>query len=120
MHNPELTDEENRAIYGRCNNPRGHGHNYVLEVTVAGEPDPRTGMIINLTELEEIVNKNLVDQVDHRHLNHDVPFLGGVIPAAENLVRVFWNVLADHLPRGMLHELKLYESEKNWVSYRGE
>src|SRR5919109_1337288 len=81
-----LTEAENYATYDKCANPHGHGHNYVLEVTVRGEPDPRTGMVLNLSDLKRIMNERVVDGVDHKHLNYDVPWLEGVIPTTEMLV----------------------------------
>lgn len=120
LHNPELSASENRKTFGICNNPNGHGHNYLLEVTVVGEPDPKTGMVINLTSLKKIVDREIVKRVDHKNLNLDVPFLKGVIPTAENLAVRFWEVLFPRIKSGRLDEIKLYESPKNFVIYRGE
>lgn len=120
LNNPALSDSENRRIFGICNNPNGHGHNYVLEVTVAGETDPKTGMVINLTNLKALLDKEIVKKVDHKNLNFDALFLKGVIPTAENLAIKFWEVLAPKIKQGRLYEVKLYESEKNFVVYRGE
>ncbi len=89
-HNPQLSPEENRRIFGKCNNPHGHGHNYTLEVTVAGEPDPVTGMVLDLKELKEILEREVMQRMDHRHLNHEVPELAGQIPTCENIARVIW------------------------------
>ena len=116
----QLSDEENLALYEKCANPNGHGHNYVLEVTVRGIPHPQTGMVLNLTELKEIINKQVVDWVDHKHLNHDVPWLEGCIPTTEVLVVKFWERLERAFPRGLLYEVKLFETENNSASYRGE
>lgn len=115
-----LTEEENFAIYDKCANPNGHGHNYVLEVTVRGMPDPRTGMILNLTELKQAVNEHVIEWVDHKHLNYDVPWLEGCIPTTEVLVVKFWERLVDVFPEGMLYEVKLHETENNTASYRGD
>jgi 6-pyruvoyltetrahydropterin/6-carboxytetrahydropterin synthase len=115
-----LSDEENLALYEKCANPNGHGHNYVLEVTVRGIPHPQTGMVLNLTELKDIINKQVVDWVDHKHLNHDVPWLEGSIPTTEVLVVKFWERLERAFPRGLLYEVKLFETENNSASYRGE
>ena len=79
-HNPNFSAEENRRIFGKCNNPHGHGHNYTLEVTVAGEPDPVTGMVLDLKELKEILEREVMQRMDHRHLNYEVPELSGQIP----------------------------------------
>jgi len=119
LHNPDLSDEENLRVYGRCNNPHGHGHNYYLEVTVEGEPDPQTGMIMNLSDLDAIVDREIITKVDHRHFNHDVPFTRDIIPTVENLAIVFWNVLEKPIPGGMLKTIRLWESENNSASYSG-
>ncbi|MBN2330066.1 MAG: 6-carboxytetrahydropterin synthase [Candidatus Omnitrophica bacterium] len=119
LHSPHLSDEENRRIYGACNNPYGHGHNYYMEVTVEGDPDPSTGMIINLTELDDIIDNELVKRVDHHHFNYDVPFTKDVIPTVENLVVAFWSVLAPRLTRVRLKRIRLWESENNSAAYSG-
>jgi 6-pyruvoyltetrahydropterin/6-carboxytetrahydropterin synthase len=116
----QLTEAENYAIYEKCANPNGHGHNYVLEVTIRGIPDPRTGMVLNLTDLKHTMNEQVVKFVDHKHLNYDVPWLEGSIPTTEVLVVKFWERLAEALPTGMLYEVKLHETENNLASYRGE
>jgi len=115
-----LSEAENIALYGKCANPNGHGHNYALEVTVRGTPDPHTGMVLNLAELKRAVNEEVIDWVDHKHLNHDVPWLEGSIPTTEVLTIKFWERLEPALPRGLLYEVKLYETENNIASYRGE
>ena len=116
----QLTEAENYAMYEKCANPHGHGHNYVLEVTVQGIPDPRTGIVLNLTDLKHAINEQVVKWVDHKHLNYDVSWLQGFIPTTEILVIKFWERLADSLPAGTLYEVKLYETENNVASYRGE
>lgn len=116
----QLTEAENYAIYEKCANPNGHGHNYVLEVTIRGTPNPQTGMVLNLTELKDAMNEQLVKWVDHKHLNYDIPWLEGCIPTTEVLVVKFWERLENALPRGMLYEVKLFETENNVASYRGE
>jgi 6-pyruvoyltetrahydropterin/6-carboxytetrahydropterin synthase len=116
----QLTEAENYAVYEKCANPNGHGHNYMLEVTVRGTPDPQTGMVLNLTQLKDAMHEQIVDWVDHKHLNYDVPWLEGSIPTTEVLVVKFWDRLAEMLPRGLLYEVKLYETENNIASYRGE
>ena len=116
----QLTEAENHAIYEKCANPNGHGHNYVLEVTVQGIPDPRTGIVMNLIDLKQVMNEQVVKWVDHKHLNYDVPWLEDCIPTTEVLVIKFWERLADALPVGMLYEVKLHETENNVASYRGE
>ncbi len=119
LFNPRFTDQRNRETYGLCNNPNGHGHNYVLDVTIAGEPDPETGMIIDLKILKEILDQVLIRRVDHKNLNLDVDFLAGVIPTVENVLIRFWEELAGKIPGCALHELILYESKTNFASYRG-
>jgi 6-pyruvoyltetrahydropterin/6-carboxytetrahydropterin synthase len=115
-----LSESENYAIYDKCANSHGHGHNYILEVTVRGEPDPRTGMVLNLTDMKRIIHEQVVNWVDHKHLNHDVPWLEGVIPTAEMLAIKFWERLERGFPRGLLYEVKLHETENNSATYRGE
>jgi 6-pyruvoyltetrahydropterin/6-carboxytetrahydropterin synthase len=115
-----LSDQENIAVYEKCANPRGHGHNYVLEVTVRGTPDPKTGMVLNLTRLKQIINECVIDAVDHKNLNYDVFWLEGCIPTTEVLVMKFWQQLEPAFPPGMLYEVKLIETENNWARYRGE
>lgn len=117
LHNPELGAEENCRIYGRCNNPHGHGHNYYLEVTIVGEPDPRTGMIMNLSDLDAIIEREVITQVDHHHFNHDVAFTNGIIPTVENLVVAIWKILEEKIPGNMLKTIRLWESENNSASY---
>ena len=116
----QLTEAENYAIYEKCANPNGHGHNYVLEVTVRGTSNAQTGMVLNLTELKDATNEQVVKWVDHKHLNYDVPWLEGSIPTTEVLVVKFWERLVSAFPKGMLYEVKLYETENNVASYRGE
>ncbi len=120
LFNPELSDEENMRIYDKCNNINGHGHNYTLEVTVAGVPDIRTGYLLDLKQLKHIINEEIIDKVDHTNLNFDVPFLEGIIPTVENLAVVFWDILKDKLPNGDLFEIKLSETDSSWVRYRGQ
>ncbi len=115
-----LTEEENLALYDKCANPNGHGHNYILEVTVCGTPDERTGMVLNLTQLKDAMHEQVVQWVDHKHLNYDVPWLEGRIPTAEVLAITFWERLEAVLPKGLLYEVKVYETENNIASYRGD
>ena len=109
-HNPNLSAEENSLIFGKCNNPHGHGHNYTLEVTVAGEPDPVTGMVLDLKKLKEILEREVMKRMDHRHLNYEVPELAGQIPTCENIARVIWQLLEPRITQGKLHRIRLYES----------
>ncbi|TAK56914.1 MAG: 6-carboxytetrahydropterin synthase [Bacteroidetes bacterium] len=119
LYNPKFSDGQNLRIYGKCAYPNGHGHNYELDVTVAGEVDPETGMILDLKELSDIIKKEITDKVDHKHLNMDIDFLRDVIPTAENLAIVFWNILAPKIPKGKLYSLRVYETPTNYAEYRG-
>jgi 6-pyruvoyltetrahydropterin/6-carboxytetrahydropterin synthase len=120
LHNPNRDAEWNRAMYDKCDNPKGHGHNYALEVSVKGRIDPETGMVIDLKRLKDIMRDRVIDRVDHTNLNEDVDFLRGTIPTAENLARAFWQQLAPAIPNGELYELTLQETERNSVRYHGE
>lgn len=120
LHNPELTDEENCEIFGKCNNANGHGHNYTLEVTVAGEIDTKTGYLIDLKILKDIIREHATEKVDHKHLNSDVDFMQGVIPTAENIAIGIWKQLEDKIPNGRLYSVKIYETENNYAEYKGE
>ncbi len=120
LFNPNFPDEKNDRIFDKCNNPNGHGHNYVLEVTVRGIPDPETGYVIDLKELASIMEREILDHVDHRHLNMDVDFLRGIIPTAENLAVVFWRRLEPNITSGELHSVRVFESDNNFVEYLGE
>jgi 6-pyruvoyltetrahydropterin/6-carboxytetrahydropterin synthase len=120
LHNPAKSLAWNRRQYGPCTNPHGHGHNYVLEVTVRGRPDPETGYVIDLAELKRILRRVIVAKCDHRNLNTEVAFLRGTIPSAENLVIAFWREIAPHLPRAAaLHRVRLYETPRNFADYYG-
>jgi 6-pyruvoyltetrahydropterin/6-carboxytetrahydropterin synthase len=109
-HNPALSAEENRRIFGKCNNPHGHGHNYTLEVTVEGEPDPVSGMVLDLKELKAILEREITERMDHRFLNYEVEELKGQIPTCENIARVIWKLLEPKITQGRLHKVRLYES----------
>jgi 6-pyruvoyltetrahydropterin/6-carboxytetrahydropterin synthase len=113
LRRPEWDDRRNKEVFGQC--AGDHGHNYVLEVSVSGEPDPATGMVVNLKDLDRAVKQAVVRHVDHRHLNRDVPFLEGVVPTAENLALVFWRQLDGQMGSGQLQRLRLVESENNSV-----
>ena len=120
LYNPAYSDEKNLEIFGKCSNPNWHGHNYVLEVTVAGEPDPETGFVIDLKVLKNIINENILAKVDHKNLNTETDFMKDIIPSAENIAKGIFNELKDKLPSGRLHSVVLFETEKNIVEYRGE
>ncbi len=114
-HNPNFSAEENRRVFGKCNNPHGHGHNYVLEVTIAGEPDPTTGMVLDLKELKDILETEVMERMDHRHLNYEVPELAGQIPTCENIAAAIWKLLEPKIKSGRLDRVRLYESPELFV-----
>ncbi len=120
LHNPARSEAWNQQTFGKCNSPNWHGHNYHLEVTVAGEPDPDTGYVIDLAVLKRIVEERVIDKVDHKNLNLDVDFLQGVMPSTENFVVAIWRELEDALPAGHLHCIRLQETDNNAAEYRGE
>jgi 6-pyruvoyltetrahydropterin/6-carboxytetrahydropterin synthase len=119
LHSPHLSDEENRAVFGLCNSPNWHGHNYEMDVTVEGEIDPTTGYVIDLKEVTRAA-ESVIDDLDHRNLNLDVPWLDGVIPSTENVVVAIWDRLAPRIDRGRLVRLVLWETPRNSVEYEGE
>lgn len=114
---PEWSEERNREVFGAC--AGDHGHNYQIEVTVRGDLDPETGMVVNLKDLDRIIHASVIDAVDHRHLNRDVPFLAGTVPTAENLALAFWRRLEPALPDVRLERVRLVESENNAAEVRG-
>lgn len=113
LRDPGLSDAENRRLFGKCANL--HGHNYVLEVVVAGAIDDATGYVFDLKELAQVIDRRIIQDVDHRNLNADVPWLQGCIPTAENLAVAFWERLRSELPEGLLRSVRLWETDKNWV-----
>ncbi|MGD0942566.1 MAG: 6-carboxytetrahydropterin synthase [Terracidiphilus sp.] len=119
LHTDVLTAEENRAAYGKCNNPHGHGHNYVVEVLVAGAVDAETGMVINMAALDEVVRSRVIDRFDHANLNHDPLFMNQV-PTTENLSKVVFALLKDALPAGELDYVRVEETENNFFECSGE
>jgi 6-pyruvoyltetrahydropterin/6-carboxytetrahydropterin synthase len=110
---PGLSDAENRRLFGKCANL--HGHNYVLEVVVAGQVDQTSGYVIDLKVLSDVICRQVIQDVDHRNLNTDVPWLKGCIPTAENLALAFWERLRPEFPEGLLQSVRLWETEKNWA-----
>jgi 6-pyruvoyltetrahydropterin/6-carboxytetrahydropterin synthase len=119
LHNPAKPDDWNCRVYGKCNNPHGHGHNYVLEVSVEGVPDPETGYLIDMKDLKDLIRRTVVADVDHRHLNLEVEWLAGIIPTSENLARVFFERIEPELPDGVrLAAVTLHETERNAATYR--
>jgi 6-pyruvoyltetrahydropterin/6-carboxytetrahydropterin synthase len=122
----ELSLEQNREIYGAAANPSGHGHNYVLEVTLEGEPDPATGMIFDLKKLKDLIQQAVIDPMDHRFLNYEVPPFDRVVPTTENVAGEIWKRLEPHFEAGpgtsnnvRLNNIRLYETEDLYVDYAG-
>uniref|UniRef100_A0A8B9JMG7 6-pyruvoyl tetrahydrobiopterin synthase n=1 Tax=Astyanax mexicanus TaxID=7994 RepID=A0A8B9JMG7_ASTMX len=151
LHSKSLTDEENKRIFGKCNNPNGHGHNYKVEVTVRGKIDRNTGMVMNLTDLKQYIEEAIMKPLDHKNLDLDVPYFANVVryekhhiillllsfhtcrlftcnnpcyslfdSTTENLAVYIWDNMVKLLPPNMLYEIKVYETDKNIVIYRGE
>lgn len=120
LHNESFSDERNREVFGLCNSPNWHGHNYELEVTVEGEVDPETGYVYDLGHLKRLVEEAVIVDLDHRNLNVDVPWLRGVNPSTENLVVAIWNRLAPRIEGARLLRLVLRETARNFVEYTGE
>lgn len=120
LYKDGLSDEENLKLFGKCSNPNWHGHNYTLEVVVAGEVNPATGFVMDLKELKEIIKTHVISKVDHKNLNIDTDFMKGLNPTSENIVIAIWDELKDKIPAGKLYAVKLYETENNYFEYRGE
>ena len=113
LYDPGLSDDENRRLFGKCANL--HGHNYVLEVVVAGQIDHASGYVLDLKTLSDIISTRVIRDVDHRNLNTDVPWLSGLVPTTENLAQAFWERLRPELPDGLLRSVRLWETDKNWA-----
>jgi len=119
LYNKRYSLAWNQKQFGMCTNPHWHGHNYILEVTVSGVPNPDTGYVIDLGKLKSILNTIIVDKVDHRNLNTEVSFLKDIIPSTENLVIAFWNQLEPHITDGKLYRVRLFETPRNFADYLG-
>ncbi len=117
LHNPQWDDEKNREIYGLCNNPNYHGHNYDLIVKVTGEVDPQTGYVVDLKILRDIIKTQVTDRFDHKNLNLDVPEFAHINPTAENIAIVIYNLISQKLPSHLNLKVILYETERNFVEY---
>ncbi len=119
---PGLPDEENFEIFGKCSNPNWHGHNYILYVTITGEVDPKTGLIIHLRHVSKLIDEKILKKIDHKNLNLEVDFLQGKVPTSENIAIGIWNELKDDIQRlgGKLHCIRLEQSENNIIEYFGE
>jgi 6-pyruvoyltetrahydropterin/6-carboxytetrahydropterin synthase len=120
LHSTSLTDSENKTLFGKCNQINGHGHNYILEVTVRGEIDPKTGIVMDLSKLKQILDEAVMQRIDHKNLNLDVEEFASLNPTAENIAVCVWSWIERLLPKGLLYQIKLYETENNAVIYRGE
>jgi len=120
-HNPALSAEENRRLFGKCNNPNGHGHNYVVEVTVEGEADPLTGMVFDLRELKQVLHEEVIEPMDHRFLNREVPPFDRITPTTENVAIEIWKRLKPRIdgPKIRLFNVRLYETADLYVDYGG-
>lgn len=116
---PALSEAENQRLFGKCANRNGHGHNYVLQVTVKGDMDPATGMVLDLKELKDILEREVMQAMDHRFLNHEVPPFAEVVPTTENLAVEIWRRLAPRITKGRLHQVRLYENPDLFVDYYG-
>jgi 6-pyruvoyltetrahydropterin/6-carboxytetrahydropterin synthase len=120
LYNPDLSDEENERLYGKCASPGGHGHNYTLEVSVEGQTDPRTGMLVDFAQLEATIQAEVLDRFDHKNLNTEVEAMRGLIPTAENIAVAIWGCLEPKLAPVRLVEVTVCETESNIAVYRGE
>jgi 6-pyruvoyltetrahydropterin/6-carboxytetrahydropterin synthase len=119
LHSAQLSEAENQRLYGKCNNPYGHGHNYVIEVTLEGPVDPATGMIVNLTDLDAYVQKHVLDDFDHRYMNEEVPVFAKQVPTTENLCIEIFNRLRD-FPGARLVGVRIEETSRNSFEYSGD
>ncbi|XP_046888291.1 6-pyruvoyl tetrahydrobiopterin synthase [Hypomesus transpacificus] len=120
LHSKCLSDEDNKRVFGKCNNPNGHGHNYKVEVTVRGKIDRHTGMVMNLTDLKKYIEEVIMIPLDHKNLDRDVPYFSDVVSTTENVAVFIWDSLCTVIPDGLLYEVKIHETDKNIVVYRGE
>lgn len=117
LNNPEWSDAKNREVFGKCNNPNYHGHNYELVVRVAGEPDPGTGYVMDMKILSDIIRETVTDRFDHKNLNLDTEEFKQVNPTAENIAVVIWNLLREKVNKKLDLKVFLYETERNYVEY---
>jgi 6-pyruvoyltetrahydropterin/6-carboxytetrahydropterin synthase len=121
LWNPKISDEENFTLFGKCANPNFHGHNFDLYVCVKGQPDPDTGLVMDLKKLKIIIREQVIDDLDHQNMNIDVPWLKDKMPSIENISVAIWNRIAPHLPAGVaLHKITLWETQNNFVEYFGD
>ena len=117
LHNPNWSDEKNKAVFGKCNNPSYHGHNYDLEVRVVGEIDPETGYVVDMKVLKALIKEHVEDRFDHKNLTLDTDEFREVNPTAENIAVVIWNLLRKHLDDSLALKIRLYETERNFVEF---
>ncbi len=120
LHSPRLSEEENQRVFGKCNNPGGHGHNYVLEVTVSGEPDLKTGMVVDLAQLDRFVGEEVLERFDHAYLNADAGSFGDKVPTTENLCMDIFRRLRAGFGAAPVARVRLEETSLNSFEYRGE
>jgi 6-pyruvoyltetrahydropterin/6-carboxytetrahydropterin synthase len=122
MYKPNLSDQENLKIFGKCSNPNWHGHNYILYVTVAGNVNPDLGYVINMDTLKSIIRGKIIDKIDHKNLNLEVDFMKGLVATTENLAIAIWDELKEPLGEmgARLHRIRIEETENNTVEYYGE
>ncbi len=119
LHCPSLSESENREIFGKCNNPNGHGHNYEVEVTLAGEIDRVTGVLMPVSDMEQVVKQRITDRFDHKYLNEDCPEFKDLNPSVEHIARVIWNLLDNQFNPARLHNIRVWETPKTCAEYRG-
>ena len=117
LHNPSWSDEKNTKVFGKCNNPSYHGHNYELIVQVTGEPDPDTGYVCDMKVLSDLIKKHVTDRFDHKNLNMDVEEFKDLNPSAENIAVVTYNILREQIDAALDLKIRLYETERNFVEY---
>jgi 6-pyruvoyltetrahydropterin/6-carboxytetrahydropterin synthase len=118
---PQLSDAENERVYGAAANPLGHGHNYIVEVAIEGEPDPVTGMILNLRNLRDVLEERVLSVYDHRLLNREVEPFDRIVPTVENIAIDIWNRVSPHIEGdAKLHSVRVHETSELFVEYRGE
>lgn len=125
LYNPKWSNDKNMSVFGICSNENWHGHNYEIEVTVKGKINPESGMLVNLKDLSKIMKEEIIDKVDHKNLNLDVPFLEGIITTTENVTIKFWEILDEKIKsldnsECRLHKIRVYETPRNFVEYYGE
>lgn len=119
LSNPNWTEEQNKHVFGGCANHNWHGHNYTLWVTVKGDVNPETGFVMNMRDLSKLINEKVIDFIDHKNLNLDVPFLQGLMPSTENVAKAIWDQLAPNIVGASLYCVKLQETENIYVEYFG-